>query len=474
MSNQITAQSGLKFIPPDFNPLVQKFINFILPFYIKNKTPLTEITAENVETLADLYQQFESGKIRFLFAFRHPSTNDPFVIGYLLSQLLPKVAKKQNIILKNTPHAHFIYDRGIPLWAGEYVGWLYAKLGGIPIQRGKLDRLALKTIRDLFANGKLPMMAAPEGGTNGHSEIISPLEPGIPQMGFWCMEDLAKNNRQEQVFIVPVGIQYHYIDEPWQSLKSLLGQLEKDCGFNPAQIASNNNDDTHATLYRRLYQLGEYLLTLMEDFYSKFYHRDELKLENRPNSENFVDLGVRSPDDNQLFSERLNRLLDTALKVAEEYFSIQGKGSFIDRCRRLEQAGWDYIYRDDLTDVESLSALKKGLADRIAEEADLRMWHMRLVENFVAVTGRYIIEKPSAERFAETVMLTWDVITKIKGGSTFPRPNLGKQRVQVTVGNPISVSDRWEVYQSSRKNAKQAVADLTQDLQNALESMIKG
>jgi hypothetical protein len=29
-----------------------------------------------------------------------------------------------------TAHAHFIYDRGIPLWAGNSVGWLYANLGG--------------------------------------------------------------------------------------------------------------------------------------------------------------------------------------------------------------------------------------------------------------------------------------------------------------------------------------------------------
>ncbi|WP_071599813.1 hypothetical protein [Mastigocladopsis repens] len=44
------------------------------------------------------------------------------------------------------------------------------------------------------------------------------------------------------------------------------------------------------------------------------------------------------------------------------------------------------------------------LGDRIAEEANLRMWHMRLVESFVAVTGNYVHEKPTAERFAETTL----------------------------------------------------------------------
>jgi len=44
-----------------------------------------------------------------------------------------------------------------------------------------MDRLRT---RDLFANGKLPMTVAPEGATNGHSEIVSPLERGVAQLGF--------------------------------------------------------------------------------------------------------------------------------------------------------------------------------------------------------------------------------------------------------------------------------------------------
>jgi hypothetical protein len=42
----------------------------------------------------------------------------------------------------------------------------------------------------------------------------------------------------------------------------------------------------------------------------------------------------------------------------------------------------------------------------------------------------------------------------------------------MTVGEPISVSERWEAYQASRRSAKQSVAELTQNLQTALEAMI--
>lgn len=62
------------------------------------------------------------------------------------------------------------------------------------------------------------MAAAPEGATNGLSEIISPLEPGIAQLGFWCAEDLQKQERSEQVLIVPVGIKYSYVSPPWRAI----------------------------------------------------------------------------------------------------------------------------------------------------------------------------------------------------------------------------------------------------------------
>jgi hypothetical protein len=79
--------------------------------------------------------------------------------------------------------------------------------------------------------------------------------------------------------------------------------------------------------------------------------------------------------------------------------------------------------------------VEQGLADRIAEEASLRMWHMRLVESFVAVTGQYVREKPTVERFAETLLLLRDTLVLIKGENPFPRPRLGAQVAYLDSGN---------------------------------------
>lgn len=458
-------QPPLEFIPPAFDPKVRRLVKWVLPIVTQRTTTLRGIEAKNVETLVDLYQQFQDGKIRLLIAFRHPAAKDPFCLGNLIWKLVPETANRKGVKLQKPVHAHFLYDRGIPLWLGNWVKWLFPRLGGTPIHRGKLDLTGLRSARDLFANGKFPLVAAPEGATNGHNEIVSPLEPGISQLGFWCVEDLHKAGRHEDVIILPLGIKYQFIEPPWNALEKILTQLEFDTGLEPVTNVSDRLNES--LLYKRLYRLGEYLLSVMETYYTKHFHVT------LPTPIVDSDISEKpSVVSSEVFSARLKTLLDAALQVAEQYFNLQPKGSVIDRCRRLEQAAWDYIYREDL-DLETISPLERGLADRVAEEADLRVWHMRLVESFVAVTGQYVQEKPSVERFADTTLLIWDMVSRIKGGDGFERPKLGGQKAYITVGEPISVSDRWQSYQGGRKNAKQAVADLTRDLQTALEKMIE-
>jgi hypothetical protein len=270
-------QPPLEFIPPALNRVVLRMAQWVLPLWLRSRTAISDIQANNVEQLVEFYQQFQAGKIRFLMAFRHPSADDPYSLMYLLWKLVPQLAQEQQQTSLRYPiHAHFIYDRGIPLWAGSYIEWLYSRLGGTPVHRGKVDRVGLRSARDLFANGNLPMMAAPEGATNGHNELVSPLEPGISQLGFWCVEDLHKAGRSEPVFILPIGIQYKYLQAPWDALEGLLTQLEIDSGL-PVDMEhldlSGSVDSSHQSLYRRLFRLSGHLLTRMEEFYTRFYHQ---------------------------------------------------------------------------------------------------------------------------------------------------------------------------------------------------------
>ncbi|BAZ38435.1 hypothetical protein NIES4101_43720 [Calothrix sp. NIES-4101] len=454
------AQPPLEFIQPKYNPWFLRLTHLMLPLWMRSQTALTTVEAENVEVLTDLYSQFQAGKIRFMLAFRHPKIDDPVALGYFFARIVPEVARQQKIKFTQPIHAHFIYDRGIPLWAGEYVAWIAQNLAGTPIQRGKADWTGLKSARDLFANGIFPMAAAPEGATNGLSEIISPLEPGIAQMGFWCAEDLQKAGRSQEVLILPVGIKYSYVENPWKAIANLLTELELKSGLPNFPQAASVDGKASDFLYLRLLRLADHLLTIMENFYSKFY-RCQL-----PSN------GELPRDQNHAIAMRLQAVLNEILKVAEAYFNLQPKGSLTDRCRRVEQAGWNCIFREEFKDIKSLSAVEKGLGDRIADEANMHMWHMRLVESFVAVTGEYVRENPSPERFSETLLILWQMVSRITGENTSKRPDLGKQKAKITIGKPISVSERYPTYKGNRQSAKQAVADLTKDMQIALEKLI--
>ncbi len=456
------AHPPLEFIKPAFNPWFLRVFQAALPTWIHTQTAINQIEADNIEILVDLYRQFQQGKIRFMLAFRHPQVDDPLCLSYLFSHLVPKVARQESIALKLPIHAHFIYDRGIPLWAGSYVGWIAAQLAATPIQRGKADWTGLRSARDLFANGRFPMAAAPEGATNGLSEIVNPLEPGIAQLGFWCAEDLHKAGRDEQVLILPVGIEYSYITPPWEAIAKLLRDLETASGL-PVKSNGNSLVPSFDSLYPRLLGLSERLLFLMEDFYTRFYHQQVPDIETIKES---------CTDINEEIATRLQIMLNVVLQVAEKYFDLTAKGNLNDRCRRVEQAAWNYIFREDFKDLNSLSPVEKALGDRVAEEANLRLWHMRLVETFAAVTGTYVKEKPTPERFAETTLIIWDMVTRIKGGNPFKRPQLGKQKAKITIGKPLSVSERYSVYSASRRGARQAVVELTNDLQKVMEGLI--
>ena len=459
------ARSKLEFIPPAFNPFFLKLAHWLLPIVQRVRLQpwlpagISEIETINVKTLVNLYSQFQQGKIRLIMAFRHCEVDDPICGMYLLAKALPSVARQQGVSLQLPISTHFMYDRGMPIWAGAWLGKLFSLWGGIPVHRGKpLDLIAIKTAREILIDGKFPLVVAPEGATNGHSEIVSLLEPGVAQLSFWCASDLAKANREEEVLIVPIGIQYNYVRPQWSRLDWLLSKLEADCGLPVQKRVHSKADNREDFYYQRLCKLGEYLLTEMEEFYRRFYHRSIPKVD-VTNSEENITL-------------RLEALLDIALQVGEEYFGLKSKGTVIERCRRLEEAGWTYIYREDITDVNALSPLHHGLANWVAQEADLRMKHMRLVESFVAVTGNYLKAKPSFDRFAEIALILFDVVARIKGKKMPRRPRLGWRKGRVTVGEVISVSDRYPAYQQSRQSAKQEVNKLTHDLYIALKEMI--
>ncbi|NJL98595.1 MAG: 1-acyl-sn-glycerol-3-phosphate acyltransferase [Synechococcaceae cyanobacterium SM2_3_2] len=491
MDSMTTAQPPLQFIPPAYNPWAYRLVKWIGPLWLRQR--IYPITADGLDTLVDCYQQFEAGHHRFVLAYRHPTNMDPYCLMYTLTQLVPQAAKARGIRLKKAPNSHFLYDRGVHLWLGSLGRWMLPSLGGISIQRGKLDRPALRASRELFLNGEWPLAIAPEGAINGHNRILNPLEPGVAQLSYWCLEDLHKAGRDhEDVVILPIGIRYTYHDDLLPPLQDLLSQLEKDCGLpslplpnklepdklEPDKLGPESMREQH--LYVRMLRVGDALLATLETFYRAFYpdvDADELAthLEDPRYTQ-----GIQLPELAETVKTmriRLARLLDVALQVAERRLQLKvkgngAKGNLVERRHAVEQAGWDRIFRADIPDLETLSPIERGLADRLAQEADLHLWHMRLAETFTGIIGQTVDLRPPQERLVETTLHLWEVVSRIKGEDPLGRrtPHLGRKSAHLTIGDPISVSSRWPEYQSNRR---QAMSDLLADVQRGLEKTLR-
>jgi hypothetical protein len=465
---QITkAQPRRAFLAPRFNRWVLRLVAVVLPYWLKQKLSITQFDVTDIDRLVEVYKQSQMGRFRLILAFRHPSSDDSFCLGHLLTKKLPTAARKHRISLRSPVFAHFLYDRGVSLWAGKNANWLYPKLGGIPIHRGRSSQVGWDTARELLVNGQMPLAMSPEGRMNGHSEFVSPVGSSAAQIGFLAMEELIAAGRSEDVLILPIGIQYYYLDDPWSKLEAIIHQLELDCGSivdrHDSLVAIKQSDGRpmRKLLYDRIYNISQHLLYQAENFYAQFHH---YQIPERPPLDRSIS---RTKID-----QRLQSVLAFALKISETYFNLEPNGNNLERCRQIEQAGWDWIYREELLPPASLDRVSRKLADRIATEADLRMWHMRLLESLRSITDSYVKDRPTVDRFAEVTLLLWDLIARIKAEKPANRPILGKRRVQITICNPIPLSDYWDRYKLDRQEARKAVLDLTQELQTVMEGTI--
>ena len=436
-STQI-ARSALRRLPTRPSPLVQAVVSRLLPLLFRSQG--LEIRNGNAaEGLAKAVAAQQSGSCNLLIAFRHPSTRDPVVLADLFWNRVPQEARRLNLPLSRPIQLRFLYDRGIPIWAGPVIGWLLQRSGGIAIHRGRLDRPALSQARTALAQGRHPLVVAPEGATNNLSGEMAPLEPGVAQLAFWAAEDLEKAGDNRCLEVLPLGIHYSWRQHNWGALDARLNALERHLAI-PAIEGWTASPE--AARRERLIQIGMNLLAALEQ------------------------LERLTPNPEQNFSERIEAYRLHGLAKAEAHFALRAVGNLQERCRRIEQAAWDRIYREG---VDELPALERSLADWEAREADLQLTRMRLVEHFTSVSGHYISDRPDFDRFAEMLLLVEEAIGWIEDKPWKGQPSLGPQRVELRLGRALPVRPKLSQYRSNRRESMQM---FMQDLELALHEVM--
>jgi hypothetical protein len=456
------ARPALRFIPPAEKPALYPIAPLVSWLYTR-MLHVRGFEAHNVDRLVRAYRQLQDGATRLIVAFRHPGGEDPGVVAHLLCSTVRREARHLGTPLRRAPRMHFLYGRDVPEWGGRALAWFLPQTGGISVFAGKHNSESINTLRRYMTDKEHPLALAPEGQVTYHAERVAPLEPGTAQLAFWCLEDLRRQGRNEEVTIVPVCTSYHYRDGDWAGLERIVGGMEKECGLPglpglaiaPGHRPPPRPDAAaREKLYVRFLRLCRHLLTVAEGFYTRFY-------------------GARFPqpavdEGTAGLQERIERLCDAALHTAESYFGVAPKGDLVTRVFAVRYAGLSWIFREDIEDLARIPPLERVLADRIAAEAWLRLRHMELVDVLEYIRADYLRPDSGIDRFVESVLNIRDVLNRLEGGNISGHVNPFAKTARIIVNEPITVSPQWELYKANRRRA---VAEVTHALSQSFREV---
>jgi hypothetical protein len=409
------AQGGLSFLTPRFSRLAHGLVRAASGVYLRLGEGVHRVSVEGQQVLVEEFRRFFAGKSRLIIAFRHPSVSDAPLLTYLFARHLPRLARREGRPFHRRSHVHFLYGRGVPVWAGRAVGWLLPRVAAVPVYHRRLDSRGMAAVREAAVHGRFPLALAPEGQVSYHNKAMGDLEAGTGRIALWCRDDLRRAGRTEDVRILPLSLEYRFPDDGRSTLAEAVDWIGEKTGLR----ADLDAGGSPAAIRERLLELTGALLELIEQAYAALFRASPAS-----------GASAAAP------RRRIEALCDTVLKVGEQVHELPAEGSLLDRVFRLRDAGWRRMFRDDLP---GLSPVERSLADAAAEEAKIAARHMELVDVLEYVDPGYIPSGASLERLAEYAVDLQDVVNRLLGGTIAGRLRPRGRRALVTAGTPVSV-----------------------------------
>ncbi len=415
---EVGVKDILRFVPPRLNPFVLRLVGTIAPLYVKKVLGLQIGPPLHEERIAEEYRRFFNGENRLIIVFRHVHVNDAQVLFYVLHNLVRKNARSHGITLKKHPHAHFLYGRGVPVWGGKGLEYLFSRLGGIPVHHRKLDRQGLDVVRRYMLQGEYPIALAPEGQVTYHNEIVYELEPGFAQLALWAKQD-------KDVRILPISQYYNYVhnNKKNETLLKLIYEIQEETGIKI--VTSRSLPERIQPL---LSTLGAALFSKIEYFYRHYY-------------------GLKfSSKEGECSRRRVEGLVDQILKMQEGRLGIvHPPRGFTPRIYIVRLTGWNRIFvHDREADPKILPKeppLDDSLHNFIAREAELFSLHLEVVDVLAYMHPEYSLHSDDENRHVEFLLNLLDAVNRLKGGTIGQRKNPRPCRVEVQAGAPISLTE---------------------------------
>jgi Acyltransferase len=297
-------------------------------------------------------------------------------------------------------------------------GWLYQRLGAYSVRRGLSDRNSIVQTLNLLTQPQCKLVIFPEGGCSFQNDTVMPFRGGSVQI---ALQSLSKQSKQGKpipdLYAVPISLKYRYTGKMSAVIQATLKRLEQAIAV-PAE----------GDVYYRLRVIAETVLTSCEQEYqlTSGFHLD--------------------------WNQRIAALKAQVLQQCEQQLGLTPA---------LKEPNRERVYRIRY-------ALETQRNTLLADGTD--GWQLMLkstarVLNFDAIYDGYVAEKPTPERFLDTLIRLEREVFKIDQ----PLPK-GHRQVYLRIGKPINLKDYLEAYQSDRATTVDGiVSQLHQTVQRNLD-----
>ncbi len=298
---------------------------------------------------------------------------------------------------------------------GGAVAWGLQHMGVFSVDRDGPDLAAVKTAIEILVAGGCPLVIYPEGEIYTHNDRLDPLHEGVASI---ILRVASKLNPPRQAWLVPVSIRLRHDPSVEKTFPDRLSRLEDRIGWKPRPAMPVD---------QRILRLGEGALALKEVEY----------------------LGQVSVGN---LGQRLATMSQNLLDDVESRRGKDARASTPpDRVRALR-----YRIRKRLLDEEATPDADERR--ELLEDLD-RVFTALQAHSY---PGDYLLENPSLDRRAETVMkLEEDLL----GACQFPV----HRSACVTAGEPINVSEWMPARGLTPKNG---AGPLTELLEERLVAML--
>ena len=310
---------------------------------------------------------------------------------------------------------------------GGLQSFLLQRFGAYSIVRGTADRNAFRATRELLSGGDASLVIFAEGEISRQNDTVMRFERGIVQLCFWALDDMVKAEVHKPLYIVPIGIKYHYPQDMWDDIDAALTELEEHI-LPPA-------GRTPIERYERLRRIGVAIFKTLAAEYQ--YKVDET-----------VPLDMH-----------IEKLKEQILSHAEKIMGIHSDTDVLTRVRSLKNIVDAEVYKD----IEQMTEYERKIHEELLQKFQRFYPDLERLINFISITDGYVAEEQSPERFL-------DVIIRLEREVFGTSKMRGPRVASVRVGEPKDLRECYDTYKAEKR---ETVEQITFELETTVQTLVK-